>query len=219
MSHCAQASCHPARQDHRVSPTTGATSAAGSTGSNSSGKARVSFSEEVEDSEFHVEESSADEDEGTFADAAELEPAPTAAAEPVCVPGKKRGRPADTPLQKAEKAMKKAEQLKKDAKRDLFKRRDEFKTGAMWDAPSVAQRVKESILKQADKVLELKMAYVTAREAYVQARVEDAVQKALKLERKEASVVYAMYDQMLAEVRLGGLLKVQRALVAPESFM
>ena len=75
----------------------------------------------------------------------------------------KRGRPRDTLLQKAEKAMKKAETRKMDAKRDLFKERDAFKMGAMWDAPSVAERAKERILNHADKVLDWQAEYEEAR--------------------------------------------------------
>jgi hypothetical protein len=130
----------------------------------------------------------------------------------VCAPRRKRGRPADTPLQKAEKAMKRAETLKKEAKSALFKERDEFKQGAMWDKPSEAQRVKQRILGHVDKVLSLQNAYEVAREAWVQARIDDAVQRALKLERLDAAQVYLMYDQLVLHARISGLREAQRLL-------
>ena len=62
-------------------------------------------------------------------------------------PPPKRGRPPDSSLVQAEKAMQLAEKRKRDAKRDLFERRDAFRAedGAMHDAPSVAERAKQSI--------------------------------------------------------------------------
>ena len=168
----------------------------------------MSFSEEVSTVEQVAEEYSAWAEETTTSDAAGLEPAPAAAAE---LQAQKRGRPCDTPLQKAEKAMKKAETRKKDAKRDLFKERDEFKAGAMWDAPSVAQRVKERILKHADKVLDLQCEYEEAREAWVEARIEDAVARALTEERAWASAVHARYEERVAHERYMGALKLRAA--------
>jgi len=43
-----------------------------------------------------------------------------------------KGRPVDSPLTKAEKAMVLAVKRKKDAKHNLFKKRDEFRRGAAW---------------------------------------------------------------------------------------
>ena len=105
-----------------------------------------------------------------------------------------------------------AETLKKEAKSALFKERDEFKKGAMWDKPSEAERVKQRILGHADKVLSLQNAYEKAREAWVQARIDDAVQRALKLERLDAAQVYLMYDQLVLRERQIGLLNAQRLL-------
>ena len=120
------------------------------TGSNSSNKQPVSFAEELSVHSYTDEEASDDEKDPSSEVGAEAEPGPSAADEPVGAPRRKRGRPADTPLQKAEKAMKRAETLKKEAKSALFKERDEFKQGAMWDKPSEAQRVKQRILGHVD---------------------------------------------------------------------
>ena len=107
--------------------------------------------------------------------------------------------------------MKKAETRKKDAKRDLFKERDEFKKGAMWDAPSVAERAKERILNHADKVLDLQSEYEEAREAWVQARIDDAVQQALEEERRDVSALVAVHEKLLALERLRGAKKLHAA--------
>jgi len=84
---------------------------------------------------------------------------PSDVAEPVCAPPRKRGRPADSPLVKVAKAMHRAEKRKKDAKRSMFKERVDFNKGAMWDAPSVAERAKKRILAKVDKVLRLQTDY------------------------------------------------------------
>ena len=179
------------------------------TGSNSSNKQPVSFAEELSVHSYTDEEASDDEKDPSSEVGAEAEPGPSAADEPVGAPRRKRGRPADTPLQKAEKAMKRAETLKKEAKSALFKERDEFKKGAMWDKPSEAQRVKQRILGHVDKVLDLQNAYEKAREAWVQARIDDAVQRALKLERLYAAQAYLMYDQRVLLERNIGLLRAE----------
>ena len=63
-----------------------------------------------------------------------------------------------------------------------------------------------------DKVLSLQNAYEVAREAWVQARIDDAVQRALKLERLDAAQVYLMYDTLVLRERQIGLLNAQRLL-------
>ena len=61
-------------------------------------------------------------------------------------------------------------------------------------AASVAERVKERILNHADKVLDLQCEYEEAREAWVQACIDDAVQRALEVERGYVSALVAAHD-------------------------
>ena len=188
-------------QEEAIAAPTGTTRLSPLTGSNSSNKQRVSFSEEVCVRSYTIEEASDSEEDASSEDGAEVKPGPSASAEPVCAPRSKRGRPPDTPLQKAKKVMERAEKRKKDAKSALFEERDEFKRGAFWDKQSEAKRVKERILRHADQVLDLQYKYEEAREAWVQARIDDAVQRALRLERAEASEVYASYERTLSMER------------------
>jgi hypothetical protein len=96
-------------QEECISPLVTETRPSPCTGGTSSNRKRVSFSEEVFVRSYLVEERQDDEKESCSTEDSEPEPVPCDAAEPMRAAGKKRGRPADTPLQKAEKAMDRAD--------------------------------------------------------------------------------------------------------------
>jgi len=91
----------------------------------------------------------------------------------------------------------------------LFEERDEFKRGAFYDAPSVAKRAKQRILSHADKVLDLQYDYEEAR---VQARIDDAVEKAVQLECLSSEVDLKKLELISVMERETALLRLRREL-------
>ena len=152
---------------------------------------RVTFSPTVEMREYIAPDCGDFFEAGELcAPCSELDPDPLPAVAPlqkVAAALPKKGRPVDSPLTKAEKAWLLAEKLKKDAKRHLFEKRDALRRGAQWDAPSVAERAKQSLYMLVDGVVELQKAADEAHEAYVQARIDAHV---------EAAVARAMCDEL-----------------------
>ena len=148
-------------------------------------KSKVSFGETDEVIEYdeaeatvEVEPSPALEDEPGD----EPEPEPEASAE--WASGKKRGRPAHTPLQKAENAMEAAEIAYFDEQRAWVQQLVDynFRTcpGIAWEPASVLARLEQSMDKRSGKFAAQQVAWEDSRHAYVEARVGAAIDLAVK---------------------------------------
>ena len=147
-------------------------------------KSKVSFAVtddmiEYDETEAAVEEEPSPALDGESGD--EPEPEPEASAE---ASGKKRGRPAHTPLQKAEKAMEAAETAYWDEQatwtKQLFNLKFRSCQDIRWQPDSVIARLEASMDKRDKKLSERLVAWEQSREAYVEARVGAAIDLAVR---------------------------------------
>ena len=131
---------------------------------------RVKFSPVVEVVEYLVDNVRDDLEDSSRSPSPEPKTSPPAIIES----GQKRGRPPDTPLQQAEKRMKKAEEKYLSAKKALIEKRDQLRNeGAWFDEPSVVERLKERMHSRVLKVAELELEWEERREEHVQARIAE----------------------------------------------
>ena len=100
------------------------------------------------------------------------------------VTGKKRGRPADSPLVKADKALDAAESAWRDARMAFNKKAHVYKSIASWQAESIVERHKAAAIAAGEKMDQKEGECWKAREAYVQAREDEAVALAAESERR-----------------------------------
>ena len=145
-------------------------------------KSRVRFAVAAEVVEYAVQ-ASEPEPEPESEPAPEPDPVPEPAPEPASARpaggGKKRGRPADSPVVKAEKALEKAKEDWREAQVKCFKKTHEHEMIAWWEADSVVERSRHRAAAAVEKMCELERACWERSEAYTQARVDEAVECAL----------------------------------------
>ena len=145
-------------------------------------KSRVRFAAAAEVVEYAVQ-ASEPEPEPESEPEPEPDPVPEPAPEPASARpaggGKKRGRPADSPVVKAEKALEKAKEDWREAQVKCFKKTHEHEMIAWWEADSVVERSRHRAAAAVENMCELERACWERSEAYTQARVDEAVECAL----------------------------------------
>ena len=107
---------------------------------------------------------------------------PSSSSSPdTCTVPKKRGRPADTPVQQFEKKAKNAQRTYEAAERIFYQKVSEIhESGALWDAPSVVARLKERMSAHAMQVGHLYAEWQASEAVLVDARQEAAVKAAIE---------------------------------------
>ena len=113
--------------------------------------------------------------------------------------GGKRGRPADSPLVKAEKAMDAAEDAWRDARMSFNEKAHHYKSIAWWEAESIVERAMAAAIKAGHKMDEKESQCWVCREAYVRVREDGAAERARVYERRVSEMVKSRVVARAAE--------------------
>ena len=116
----------------------------------------------------------------------------TSSSPDTCTVPKKRGRPADTPVQQFEKKAKNAQRIYEAAERIFDQKVSEIhESGALWDAPSVVARLKQRMSARAMQVGLRHAEWQESEAALVEARQEAAVRAAIERVQRDMRAVHS----------------------------
>lgn len=192
---CDRASLEFAEQVSRGSPTIADESRAGAVGTEYFNRTRGRSSSAGEGAEDVAEEACDEDAEELADDEPAAGPSGSADAHPARVSiMRKRGRPPDSPAQKAVKAAKRADDAWWDALLSFLGKRDKFKFDATFklDPPSILERRKQVLINERERMFDLKVKAMVLEEEAVEARLEEL---RARVKEKCMEIIKAEYDE------------------------
>lgn len=116
----------------------------------------------------------------------------TSSSPDTCTVPKKRGRPADTPVQQFEKKAKNAQRIYEAAERIFDQKVSEIhESGALWDAPSVVARLTQRMSAHAMQVGHRLVEWQKSEAVLQEARQEAAVRAAIERVQRDMRAVHS----------------------------